>query len=187
MANAKKILKWTSITLVLSATVTFGIVSYVNNLDAKPKQASSKPKEEKVEKVEAKPVSQSSNQSQEYQMAPNKSAKEQNYQYATDTDIESRFHEMTHQKVIADERWGYIPMTPENIEAVIKLVESNKDQLHHYDFYIQVLNKWKSGDFSNCVDVHNQVWEWQGGQLGKATRLATAQEEQDYINKKTVK
>ena len=180
MANAKKILKWTSITLVLSAAATFGVVSYINSWEAKHEQASSKPKEEKVAKEEAKPVSQS----KDFQMTPNNSSQTKT---ATETEIESRLHEMTHQKVIADERWGYIQMTPENIEAAIKLVQDSKDNLQHYDYYIQVLNKWKSGDFSNCVDVHNQIWEWQGGQLGKATRLATAQEEQDYINKKTAK
>ncbi|MGF9964933.1 DUF6241 domain-containing protein [Bacillus rhizoplanae] len=184
MANARKILKWTSITLVLSAAITFGLISYVNHWEAKNEQASAKPKEEKAEKVEEKPVAQSSNQSQDFQMAPNK---ESQTQYVAETDIESRLHEMTHQKVIADERWGSIPMTDQNIEAAIKLVEENKDHLQHYDFYIQVLNKWKSEDFSNCVTVHNQIWEWQGGQLGKATRLATDQEEQDYINKKSNK
>ncbi|MBO9130811.1 DUF6241 domain-containing protein [Bacillus sp. 165] len=106
---------------------------------------------------------------------------------STDEDIQHRMHEMTHQKVIAEQRWGYIPMTPESIETTIQLVEYSNDNLEHYDFYIEALHKWQAGDFSNCVYVHNQIWEWEGGELGKATRLATAQEEQDFISSKSKK
>ncbi|WP_416826451.1 DUF6241 domain-containing protein [Ectobacillus polymachus] len=40
---------------------------------------------------------------------------------------------------------------------------------------------WKKGDFSNSVDVHNKIWNWQGGNIGAATRLLTADEENRFI------
>ena len=40
------------------------------------------------------------------------------------------------------------------------------------------LTKWKKGDFSNAVKVHNYVWEMLGGNVGKAEEL-----DNDQINK----
>ncbi|WP_051317077.1 DUF6241 domain-containing protein [Ectobacillus panaciterrae] len=184
----KKFAIWTSLSIGVLAAGGYGVNSYISNWEKgqgikQVKEVAADQTEEKKMEVKSAPTPtpQPELQPQPVQ-AP---APEPQPQKATDADIQSRMHEMTHQKVIADQRWGYIPMTPENIDTTIKLVEYSKDSLEHYDFYMVALNKWKAGDFSNCVTVHNQLWKWQGGELGKATRLATAQEEQAYINQQT--
>ncbi|MBT2654199.1 hypothetical protein J7E81_02935 [Bacillus sp. ISL-18] len=90
-------------------------------------------------------------------------------------------HAMTHQKVAADEKWGGYRITEEDINLMLRTLEvTNYD---HEDYYRKVLTSWKRGDFSNAVEVHNKIWEWQGGNIGKATRLLTPQEEKEYIKK----
>ena len=88
-------------------------------------------------------------------------------------------HQMTHQKVKADDKWGAIPMTQENIDAVHKaLIDSQftykKDLLH-------IIEKWQNNDFSAADEDHNFFWELQGGNVGKAYGLLSPEEEQEFI------
>jgi hypothetical protein len=99
----------------------------------------------------------------------------------TDAEVQTILHGMTHQKVAANEKWTFTRMSSKNIKATIAIVEKNKDHLSQYDFYMKALREWEKGDFSHCVEVHNQVWKWQGGNVGIATRLATAEEEKAYL------
>lgn len=98
-----------------------------------------------------------------------------------DYEVEILLHEMTHQKVEADQKWGFVEMTPSNIKSAIQLVEQNKNNLVHYAFYMEALKKWEKGDFSNCVEVHNQIWNWQGGSVGEATDLSSPREEARFL------
>jgi len=89
-------------------------------------------------------------------------------------------HEMTHSKVYAEDKWGAArPMTQENIEALLAIVEAGK--FEEKAFYRNTLEKWQEGDFSGAVDVHNTIWHWHKGSVGKATRLMTDEEERAYI------
>lgn len=88
-------------------------------------------------------------------------------------------HEMTHQKVKANEKWGYTPMTPQQIEKMLMILD--KADYKHEDFYREALTAWKNGDFSNAVKVHNTIWEWQGGTIGKAYGLMSPEEEREYL------
>lgn len=88
-------------------------------------------------------------------------------------------HEMTHQKVKASEKWGFTPMTPQQIEKMLLILD--KADYKHEDFYREALNAWKNGDFSNAVEVHNTIWEWQGGTIGKAYGLMSPEEEREYL------
>ena len=90
--------------------------------------------------------------------------------------------EMSHQKIIADEKESSIMITPERIETLLQMVESNKDRYEHSDKYVEILNRWKQDDFSSVDQDHNDMWYLQGTkQGGLATGIATKEQERDYI------
>lgn len=95
--------------------------------------------------------------------------------------LQITLHQMTHQKIIADKKKGAIEMTPDNIDDLLTIVKANKDHYEHSDFYETTLTAWQQGDFSNAVHVHNTIWDWQGGTVGRATGLMSAEQEQDFV------
>lgn len=90
-------------------------------------------------------------------------------------------HQMTHQKVAAAKKIGAVEMTPENIANLLTIVIANKEYYEHGDFYETALTAWKQGDFSDSVNVHNTIWEWQDGNVGRATGLMSAEQEQRFV------
>lgn len=96
--------------------------------------------------------------------------------------IQEVIQEMSHQKIIADEKESSIMITFERIETLLQMVESNKDQYEHSDKYIEILNRWKQDDFLSVDQDHNDMWYLQGTkQGGLATGIATKEQESDYI------
>lgn len=89
----------------------------------------------------------------------------------TETEVQIYIHHMTHQHVEAQPKWGEVVTTPQNIENLLTIVQANQDAYEYSDFYIDVLEKWEQGDFSNSVEVHNTIWNWHGGTIGRATSL----------------
>lgn len=94
--------------------------------------------------------------------------------------IEQQIHDMTHQKVYAQFKQGAYEMSEENIDSLISALEKS-DSNEEVEYYKEVLSKWKDGDFSNAVEVHNKLWLEQGGTIGKAERLLTPEEEKTYV------
>lgn len=88
-------------------------------------------------------------------------------------------HEMVHQKVKAEEKWGRIPMHPETIDQVYNVISDsnfeNKDEL------LLIAERWKDGDFDLADYDHNYLWSLQGGTIGKAYGKLTISEEINYI------
>ncbi|MFC7365185.1 MULTISPECIES: DUF6241 domain-containing protein [Bhargavaea] len=92
-------------------------------------------------------------------------------------------HQMTHQKIVANQKWGAVPMTTRNIEQLESIVSSTdnirtpevKKQL------LQIIAKWKQGDFSEADTDHNYIWDLQDGTLGKARGLLSKEEELQFI------
>lgn len=78
-------------------------------------------------------------------------------------------HEMANTKVIAEEKYASIDITPERVEALIKAV--NRSNWDDKARLLEMLNRWKNGDFSQAVEEHNYVWAKLGGEVGKATKL----------------
>ena len=73
-------------------------------------------------------------------------------------------------------------MTPENIETVRRVIdESNNGTLQHKEQYLKILVRWYEGDFSQSVEEHNLLWEWDNNSTGKAYELATLEQEEAYI------
>ncbi|TKD71263.1 DUF6241 domain-containing protein [Pseudalkalibacillus hwajinpoensis] len=95
-------------------------------------------------------------------------------------------HGMTHQKVVAKQKWVIHPITDERIDsmlAVLEKIEGTPDEYEHFAFYLETLNEWDKENFQNAVEVHNHIWRLNGGTIGKAKRLMTNEEEQKYIDK----
>ena len=93
-------------------------------------------------------------------------------------------HQMTHQKIVASEKKGAVEMTPENIEGLLTIVNTYGGHYKHTDFYLRELNKWKEGNFSNAVYVHNTIWDWHNGTVGRATGFMTPEQEQEFVERK---
>lgn len=96
-------------------------------------------------------------------------------------DVQLYLHEMTHNKVYADIKFGSRPLTGESIARLVEIVEKNS--YPDEKFFLETLDAWQEGNFSNAVEVHNTIWNWHSGTVGKATRLMTPAEEQNYSNR----
>ena len=79
-------------------------------------------------------------------------------------------HSLANTLVEAEYKWQCSEVTPKTIELALKGVEEIKDDYDRMHLR-NSLRKWKDGDFSNAVDVHNYVWEMLDGNVGKAEEL----------------
>lgn len=97
--------------------------------------------------------------------------------------VEEVLQQMAHQKIIAELKEGSIMITPERINILLQMVEDNKDNYERYETYLDILKRWKKGDFSTVDDDHNVLMRKQGGKLpeGAATGIASEEQEKDYI------
>ena len=99
----------------------------------------------------------------------------------SEANFRDTLHHMTHQKIHAEDKWGAVEITDERIDLMLETVKNS--DFTHRDFYIEALTAWQNGDFSNAVEVHNYIWELKNGTVGRALRLYTEEEEQQYIEK----
>jgi Family of unknown function (DUF6241) len=97
----------------------------------------------------------------------------------SEDEIQQYMHGMSHQKVDAKEKWVHIEMTDERIQFLIGVVEGGS--YNNRDLYLDILNRWSEDDFSRADKDHNEIWKLQGGTIGEATGLLTAEEEQEYL------
>lgn len=88
-------------------------------------------------------------------------------------------HKMTHQKVVALEKWGAFEMAENRINELYTIVE--KSGFYKKDFILSILDKWKIGDFSTIDEDHNAIWTKQEGNVGKARGIMTEDEEKEFI------
>lgn len=105
------------------------------------------------------------------------------YQFIDTNPAEEEFmeavHHMTHQKVKAWPKWGAIHITEERIDELLAILDDAA-----YDnekFYRETLTAWENGDFSKVADVHNTIWKWQDGSVGKARGTLSDEDEQAFI------
>ena len=88
-------------------------------------------------------------------------------------------HKMSNQIInpVDGQKLGIIKITPTNIEKALNSIESiNNDEARNY--LKEELTKWKNGDFTNAVQVHNYVWHMLDGEIGIASSL-----DEEEINK----
>ena len=98
---------------------------------------------------------------------------------SSEAEVIQTMHEMTHQKVKADEKWGASPLTQQTASTVYEIV--NSSSFDHKDQLLKIAKRWKNGDYSKIVSDHNYFWGLQGGTIGKATGTLSKIEEQTFI------
>lgn len=98
---------------------------------------------------------------------------------STQEEVIDVMHKMTHQKVRAEQKWGAIPMIPETINDVYEIV--SKSSFERKESLLEILERWKSGDFSKADEDHNYFWTYQGGTVGKAYGIMSKNEEVEFI------
>ncbi|MBU8914627.1 hypothetical protein BGM25_01025 [Bacillus sp. FJAT-29953] len=101
----------------------------------------------------------------------------------SETAIQDAIHKMSHQKVIANKKWGAIPLTKERVERLLEIVNTHPAKYENATLYIAILNRWDKGEFSRVDNDHNAIWNLQGGTIGKATGVLSLDEEKAYIEK----
>lgn len=101
----------------------------------------------------------------------------------TEGEVQNAVHQMSHQKVKADKKWGMIPLTKERIVRLIDVVEGNQDNFKHESVYLEILHRWEEDDFSQVDEDHNIIWSLQNGTVGRATGILTYEEELRFISK----
>jgi hypothetical protein len=104
----------------------------------------------------------------------------------TDDDIRTYIHAMSHQKVEAEEKWGFYEIHEKRINWLLEGLEETSG-LTDKETYKEILTKWDAGDFSTADKDHNVIWEMRGGDesedsLGKATHVLSKEEEEEYLN-----
>nr|WP_238482656.1 DUF6241 domain-containing protein [Lederbergia galactosidilytica] len=86
---------------------------------------------------------------------------------------------MSHQKIIADEKWGFYEITPERIDWLLHGLKQT--DFKSASLYKDILERWKEGDFSKVDKDHNAIWQLQGGTIGKATGILSPEEEETFL------
>lgn len=89
----------------------------------------------------------------------------------SETSIIKDIHKMANTVVIAEQKWGKDEITEESINGLIieiKAGESKKEYVHSVEL-LDILVRWKQGDFSQADQDHNFVWDLLNGTVGKAT------------------
>lgn len=102
------------------------------------------------------------------------------YGDTSEEEVLETMNKMTHQKVKANEKWGYVLMSPENIKAVYDVVE--KSNFENREMLLEIAGDWMTNDFSMVVFDHNIIWMLQGGNTGKAYDVMTPKEEEEFIH-----
>ncbi|WP_053365331.1 DUF6241 domain-containing protein [Bacillus sp. FJAT-27245] len=95
--------------------------------------------------------------------------------------MQKTLHEMTHQKIKADQKWGLTPITPERIKRLLQVVEANKSAYEKEDAYLDMLNNWIVGNFDGIDLQHDTIWAFQEGTVGQAFGVFTPAEEEAFI------
>ncbi|WP_431799795.1 DUF6241 domain-containing protein [Halobacillus andaensis] len=96
-----------------------------------------------------------------------------------DAEFQEYIHKMSHQKVEADDKWGFYRITDERVNWLIAALDEAGPS--HKDTYERILVKWQKADFSTVDEDHNEMWNLQGGNVGKATGILTESEEKQYM------
>ncbi|MDW0118730.1 DUF6241 domain-containing protein [Sporosarcina thermotolerans] len=97
--------------------------------------------------------------------------------------VQEIIHAMSHQKVKADGKWGFLPLTQERVQRLIEVVETNESKYDNASIYLDILNRWAENDFSNADKEHNIIWEMQSGTIGRAYGVLSYEEELEFIQK----
>lgn len=100
-----------------------------------------------------------------------------------ESEIQEIIHGMSHQKVRADLKWGNYQITQERVARLLEVAILNQETYQNGKTYVNILEKWEEGNFSQADKDHNAIWAILGGSVGEATGLLSPIEEQEYIDR----
>ena len=162
----KKHFIWVSVSVTIALLVG-GVAYYIQYVsDSKKKELTSAEKQT----VQKTPSNESLKKKEQDKKDINiLSIGGQEYNLLDEERVQRLIHEMTHTKVISDASNRYVEITPERVDVLISAIaKSNWDD---NAFLLEHLKRWKNHDFSKSVELHNYIWEKEGGVIGKATGL----------------
>lgn len=99
-------------------------------------------------------------------------------------EVVEAMHQMTHQKVRSEEKWGAIPMTQENINEIYVILKNNKTDggiKQSITPLLKIVENWKDSDFSHIVKEHNYLWDQLGGDIGRAYDVMSDELEREFM------
>lgn len=182
-----KIILWLLLSTLIIVIGVFGIKVYLDFNEPSLHVEESPDEEEVNEVVEVGRVEESDlneNEEKEYLNPFHEAYKQEDL---ADRNFQDYIHKMSHQKVIADTKWGFYLITEERIDFLLESLEVNYDSLNEGKIYREILMRWKNEDFSRVDQDHNAIWGLQGGSIGEATGILSAEEEKRYIEGTTEK
>lgn len=98
---------------------------------------------------------------------------------ASEAAVMAMMHKMTHQKVIASEKWGIIQMNQESISKAKQLLLAS--DFNSKEELLEIISRWEKGQFDQVDNDHNFIWELQGGSIGRATGILSDEQDQQFI------
>lgn len=75
--------------------------------------------------------------------------------FIDDTQIRNMLHDMTHEIVKSHEKNEFLENAGEQISMLLEILET--EPVERKEFYMDILNAWKNGNFSNVVFVHDSL------------------------------
>lgn len=97
---------------------------------------------------------------------------------ATEEEVIQTMHNMTYQKVRAEKKWGAVPMSKANAEAIKGIIEQSNYE--RKEELLAIAERWVNRDFSQIAEDHNYFWGLKDGTVGKATGVMTQAEEHAF-------
>lgn len=97
-------------------------------------------------------------------------------QAPSEKDLLEILHNMTHQKVRSEEKWGFVQINEVNLLAVKEVLQENPAFNQDIDM-LTIVTVWLNNDFGNIVAEHNSIWKMKNGSVGKAYGILSPSEE----------
>ncbi|MED0961977.1 PRK06770 family protein [Bacillus paramycoides] len=99
---------------------------------------------------------------------------------SSEEEVMTAMHHMSHQKVIAQKKWGVIPMSRKNAEKVRDIL--NSSNFEKKSELLEIAERWVKGDYSQIQYDHNYFWKAQGGTVGRATGVLDLKSEKEFVS-----
>lgn len=173
---------WSVISIVVIVIAVFTVIVYMDDDNTNPNAAENN--EDETIQEDSKPQTDTKDTKKADSTSTldpfNQKHKQEEL---TDTHFRNYIHKMSHQKVIAEDKWGFYEITNERIAWLLESLETDdvRKRLTDGDVYLEILDRWANDDFSRVDEDHNVIWRLQGGNIGKATGIYDKEQEEAYI------
>lgn len=160
-----------TIIYLTAAFIALGLIGFVALKVSDKQESSGSPKSAQVSDEKATEESTEKMEGLEFAQSVPKDASEKA--------LLAMMHKMTHQKIVASEKWGLIRMNEESITKAEEILLAS--DFNSKEDLLEIIERWKNGQFDQVDEEHNFIWGMQGGSIGRATGILTEQQEQEFI------